>query len=240
MLPQKFKIIFPRYWEKMPDTVFVKNYEGFSYNKKEILRYCGVKEENEEIAGLLKNCLNECENIFSYKVCYIEVPVKTENNTVDFGFAKTESAALYKNLAGCGRAVLFAATAGLGIDRLILKYSRVSAAKAVMFQAIGAERIEALCNGFCDDLQKRLEMQSLFLRPRFSPGYGDFSIEFQRNMFSVLDCNRKIGLSLNESMLMMPSKSVTAVIGISNSLCRRHDENCLYCEIKNCNFRRSK
>lgn len=224
----------------MFNTVFVKIYDDFPYNKDEILRYCGVKESTAEIENLICDCLRECKDAFSYKVSYIETSVKISDNIVDFGFAKTKSSALSKNLAGCKSAVLFAATVGMGIDRLIFKYSRISAAKAVVLQAVGAERTEALCNAFCDDLKNDLGRKNLFVRPRFSPGYGDFSVEFQKEMFSVLDCNRKIGLSLNESMIMTPSKSVTAVMGISDRICKMNNENCFYCDMKNCNFRRKK
>jgi cobalamin-dependent methionine synthase I len=52
------------------------------------------------------------------------------------------------------------------------------------------------------------------LRPRFSPGYGDLPLELQTNLFKVLDCQHFIGLTLNDSMLMSPSKSVTAIVGL--------------------------
>ena len=77
-------------------------------------------------------------------------------------------------------------------------------------QAIGAERIEALCD--CFEADVRGEYGSI--RSRFSPGYGDLSLDFQNDLFRVLDCQRTIGLVLNESMLMSPSKSVTAIIGV--------------------------
>ncbi len=222
----------------MLNTLFIKGYADLPYDKSEILRYCGVKEVDAETEKLLSECLSECEGIFSYKVCYMVSPVTITGDVIDFDFAEAKSAALSKNLSQCDRVLLFAATTGLDIDRLILKYSRVNAAKALVFQAIGAERIEALCNAFCDDMQAEFEDKGLYLRPRFSPGYGDFTIEFQRNIFSVLDCNRKIGLSLNESLIMSPSKSVTAIVGISDKKCRKHDESCMYCEMKNCSFRR--
>ena len=80
----------------------------------------------------------------------------------------------------------------------------------MFFQAIGAERIESLCDAFCAER----EAEGLRLRPRFSPGYGDLPLELQRDLFRGLDCSRKIGLTLNESLLMSPSKSVTAIAGI--------------------------
>ena len=114
-------------------------------------------------------------------------------------------------MRGCKRAVVFAATVGIGLDRLIAKYGRLSPSKALMLQAIGAERIEALCDAFCAELAAKLDCK---LRPRFSPGYGDFPITAQKELFAVLDCTRQIGVTLNDSLLMSPTKSVTAIVGI--------------------------
>lgn len=52
------------------------------------------------------------------------------------------------------------------------------------------------------------------LRPRFSPGYGDLAIDAQKDIFALLDCERQIGLTLGDSLLMSPGKSVTAFAGI--------------------------
>lgn len=107
----------------------------------------------------------------------------------------------------------------------------------MIFQAIGAERIEALCDIFCADISKE---KGVLLKPRFSPGYGDLSIEVQQDVFSVLNCGKKIGLYLNESMLMSPSKSVTAFAGIKkdNSCIKKAEKtNCAGCGKTDCVFR---
>ena len=126
---------------------------------------------------------------------------------------KSSSRDLWKTFDGCDRVILFAATIGLPIDRLILRYGKISPSKALFLQAIGAERIEALCELFFTDMQEEKRKDGYLLRPRFSAGYGDFPLEAQKEIFASLDCARKIGLSLNESLLMSPTKSVTALIG---------------------------
>ena len=83
-----------------------------------------------------------------------------------------------------------------------------------MLQAIGAERIESLCNIFNTELATKMNSQDKKLAPRFSPGYGDLPLEIQSDIFRVLNCSTKIGLTLNKSLLMTPTKSVTAIIGI--------------------------
>ena len=126
------------------------------------------------------------------------------------GFCRTESASLAKNLCGCKKIILFAATVGIGIDRLIMKYGKLSPAKGIIMQGIGAERIEALCDAFSE----RLGEEGYVLRPRFSPGYGDLSLDLQKQIFATLQPEKNIGLTLSSSCLMSPTKSVTAIIGI--------------------------
>ena len=193
----------------MANTVLLKKYTQMPYNRKEIRRYAGVSGELPEIESVMEECIGEANEKLTYKVCYAEFDIMNQDGVIDLGFMKTKSMDLMKNLDGCKKIVVFAATVGLELDRLITKYARISPVKALMFQAIGAERIEALCDTFTEDVLRKKQ-----IKPRFSAGYGDFPLEAQKNIFSVLDPARRIGLSLNESLLMSPSKSVTAIIGI--------------------------
>ena len=197
------------------NTVLTKLYDAdlLPFDRPEILRCLKVKEENEETGALLSECISEAQNCFSYKVAYTEYDITVNENEIDLGFTKTESEKLYKNLLGCKKIILFAATVGSGIDRLINRYSRLSPAKSLILQAIGSERVEALCDFFNSEIKQSVKEEGMNVRPRFSPGYGDLSLEIQKDIFRVLDCPRRIGLSLNQSLIMSPSKSVTAIIG---------------------------
>ena len=215
------------------DTVFTRLYSGDELppaDRREILRYMGGKAEDPAVLSLIEECEAEALSQLSYKVCYCRS---------DLSFFPAESRDLAKNLSGCCAAFIFAATVGLGIDRLIARYGRVSPLKALCFQAIGAERIECLCNFFNDEIKRELAERGFSLRPRFSPGYGDLPLSFQREIFSRLDCWRKIGLSLSDSLLMSPSKSVTAVIGLATQGAGAQADNpCLSCAKADCIFRR--
>ena len=198
----------------MVNTVFVRTYCAPDYNKKEILRYAGVSGDAPELNALLQECLDEMAGKLVYRACYREFAVTHYDSYLDLGFIKTESVGLKKNLYGCESIILFAATVGMEIDRLIARYATVSPTKSLMFQAIGAERIESLCEAFCREIAEEKAKIGFQTRPRFSAGYGDFPLEAQKEIFAVLDCSRKIGLTLNQSLLMSPSKSVTAIIGV--------------------------
>lgn len=190
-------------------TVITKNYPAPEINKKEILAFMGLKTETAEISLLLKQALNEAQPFLKYKLCFIELPLEIRDGICDFDVFSLKSKDLSYTLRECKSVVLFAATIGIGIDRLITKYSRISPAKSVILSAIGAERVEALCDTFCDELKLKAE-----ITPRFSAGYGDLNLFSQREIFSLLGCEKNIGLTLNESMLMSPTKSVTAFVGI--------------------------
>lgn len=217
----------------MSGVVLSKTYDTPPFCEREILRYAGAKTADDETLRLMRECISEAKNCLSYKVCYRCFPLKIKNNICDFENFSLVSSQLAKNLDGCERAAVFAATVGVGIDRLIAKYGRLSPVKALFFQAIGAERIETLCDTFCADLERELGVGT---KPRFSAGYGDLPLESQRDIFSVLDCERKIGLTLNESMLMSPSKSVTAIVGIGGEKIITKNK-CSRCNMKNCTFR---
>lgn len=196
----------------MINTVFVKEYDSIPVDKREILRYMGCREEDSRIMSLIDDALKEAESGLTYRVCYGEFEIKAENDTVAFPFNTVRSVSLFNRLKGYSRAIVFSATVGINIDRLIFKYGKLSPSRAVVLQAIGAERIEALCDAFCDDIKK--ERQGVTVR--FSPGYGDLPLELQRDIITTLGSTKKIGLTLNESLLMSPSKSVTAVFGVTS------------------------
>ena len=218
----------------MNSVILLKNYTQPPFCEREILRYAGCKAADSEIAMLLESCMAEAKDKFTYKVCYRLLPVTVDGDWCDFGVFRLKSQNLAVNLQNCKKVLLFAATVGVEIDRLIARYGRLSPSKALLFQALGAERIEALCDCFCKDMEEEMQIS---LRSRFSPGYGDLSLTAQKDIFAVLDCGRQIGLSLNDSLLMSPSKSVTAFAGISEGESKQLSSKCSVCSKTDCAFR---
>lgn len=188
--------------------VFVKSFSQPPVDREQILRYALSRQPDDATNALLEQCLADALPQLSYRVCWREYPLSVSGQRCDFGDFQLTSRTLVKHLNGCGRAVVFAATVGVGMDRLIGKYAHISPARGLLMQAVGAERIEALCDGFCMELGNA--------RPRFSPGYGDLKLSAQQVIFEQLDCARHIGLTLNDSLVMSPSKSVTAIVGLTD------------------------
>lgn len=221
----------------MTDLLLTRTYDAPPIDRREIIRYMGARELTEELAAMLEECLREVEGRLRYAVCWREFPVAVEGDVVDLTFTRVTSRSLGKQLANCSRVVLFAATVGLELDRLIQRYSRLQPVKGLMLQAIGAERVEALCDAFNEDIKRQAAEAGEYTRPRFSPGYGDVPLTLQTEIFRVLDCSRKIGLSLNASLLMTPSKSVTAIIGVGCDTPQPDKEKCSACTKGDCIFR---
>lgn len=191
----------------MTSIVYKKSYNEPPFDKREALRYAGVRGDAPDIESRLDECISEARAALSYNVCYKEMSVDEL-----ISYLGVSSRTVDERLFGCDGVIVMAATVGFLLDRLIGRYSRLEPTRALLLGAVGAERIEALCDVFCDDMSR--EHEGALLGARFSPGYGDFPLSAQRKIFSLLECERRIGLSLNESLVMSPSKSVTALIGI--------------------------
>lgn len=179
--------------------------------RSEILRYAGAKVTSAELDSLIDSCLYGIRPKLTYKVCFSECSVSHDGDSVCFGNVKSTSKTLKRKLEGSETAIVFTATVGFEIDRCIARESRISPARALILQAIGAERIEALCDTFCADIAKE---KGRAVTSRVSPGYSDIPLEMQKDIFALLDCPRRIGVSLNESLIMTPAKSVSAIFGL--------------------------
>lgn len=211
-----------------------KSYKEPAICKKEILRYAGCKINDATTLALIDACIDEVRDKLTYKVCYQRLPLTIRENVCDFGTFSVESKDLTKNLSGCEEIILFAATIGIEIDRQITKYSHISPTKALLFQAIGAERIESLCDAFCKDIASEY---GLHTRPRYSAGYGDVPLDIQTEIFRQLSATKQIGVTLNSSLLMSPSKSVTAFVGLTQEDIQYNESKCMMCNRKDCAYK---
>ena len=191
----------------------IKSFDEPEYNRREILRYAMCPGcDAPAMLDLMEDCIDECRKYasFSYRVSYVVLPVlslDTDTGAIDLEHIKPVSRDLAGNLNGCERVVVFAATVGPGIDRLIKKYTKSDAVRALFMQAIGAERAETMCNMFCDTFPDKL-------RPRFSPGFGDLTLSIQPEVLRLTNAGKNLSITLDDGFLMSPSKSVTAFAGI--------------------------
>ena len=192
---------------------------------REAVRYLGYGKHavDDQTLGLIADSFGSLRTLSSRKSVYRIFDLEQEDGeTVWFGSLTVKSKSLGKNLRGCDKIVLFGATLGIGVDQLLSRTSNTDMAKTVVLQACAAALLEEYCDECQERIRQEMESEGRYLRPRFSPGYGDFPIECQRDMVRMLDCAKSIGLTLTESCMMAPSKSVTAVIGAGRAAVRCH------------------
>lgn len=179
-------------------------------DKKMALRFMGCKELSDSLEEVYEKSLQEYKKAAVFKAVYRETSVTFFGEKgIRFDFGEIESADLRKNLEGCSSAFIFAATSGSGVDRLILKHTKLSPACVMVTDCIASSGIEVFCDLINNEMRNGRK-----LKPRYSPGYGDVSLTCQSDILSFLDAYRKIGLTLTETYLMTPIKSVTAIVGI--------------------------
>lgn len=230
----------------MDQNIYVKMYtDTLPVNDREIWRYAGFMgvpdAADESLNSLLCEVKNELANTFTYKVCYRRLPITWEDGMPVLPM-ECDSKNLATCLKGSSEIVMFAATIGPGIDTKINVNQRFNQTKALLMQAYGAERVESLCDRFCEDLKKEFSMEGYGVTNRFSPGYGDMPLSHQKDFFRILDISHKIGISLGDSLLMRPSKSVTAIFGLKKGMenvCESTQTKCEQCSNVNCDFRRT-
>ena len=193
---------------------------------REAVRYLGYGRHaiDERTLQLVEDSFKELEHIVNAKFTY---------RIFETTFPDT------KNLKGCSQAVVFGATLGTGVDVLMKRYSLTDMAKAVVLQACAAAMLEEYCDKAQNEIAESLRKEQLYLRPRFSPGYGDYSILHQDDILRMLDAAKTIGLTMTESYMLTPTKSVTAVIGISSTQEPCHIKGCEECQKLDCIYRRS-
>ena len=175
----------------------------------QICPYLRCREEDlapehlEQIARILA----QAEIVMDPKLCYIQLPLHLEEGRVALGEAlHIQSRSLAAHLQNCTSCILFCATIGPGIERK-LAANRTRPATAAVWDAVGTAGVEALCDQFCRELSPDGPY-------RFSPGYGDLPLSLQMKLAELLETHRRIGVSVTDSLLMTPMKSVTAFLGV--------------------------
>ncbi|MDD2955398.1 MAG: Vitamin B12 dependent methionine synthase activation subunit [Oscillospiraceae bacterium] len=203
---------------------------------KEVYRYMGYRGQtpSPEEHRMIQEAARAVEEASSPRWVWARVPVWEDGEGAVLDGWETGSRGLAGNLRGCAEAFLAAFTLGGGVDLVLRRLEKQDMSRALAAQAAAAAMIER----FCDEREAELSAQipGFFLRPRFSPGYEDFSIRSQEEFLRRLDAPKRIGLTLTAGGMLTPSKSVTAVIGISaQAACG--ESRCGQCGSENCPFR---
>ena len=214
---------------------------NFNIDKNETLRYRGHRGGDipPNLDKVADEVLGKIEAHITPRFVHSRFAVKQVENGVmlDNGLV-LQGEDIKKHLAGCDECYIICATVGIGADNFIRTMSAMGSVYALMADGAATAAVETVCDSVEDFLRQELKKEKLYLTWRYSPGYGDFPLELQSDIFRVLDCSRKIGLTLNQSLLMSPSKSVTALIGLGPCPGADHPAGCRSCGKTDCIYRR--
>lgn len=208
---------------------------------KEAIRYLGYgsRAVDDKTLALVLESFGELDQVAEKRIIYrifrFTVP---GTDLIEIDHLKIHSKNLFRNLKDCQEVVLLGATLGIQTDRLLERYSYTDMARTVVLQACAAAILEEYLDGWQERLRTQMEACGYYLRPRFSPGYGDFSIGHQGEILRMLDSAKRIGLSMTDGNMLTPTKSVTAVIGLGKNKTACPSGGCESCEKNDCLYRR--
>lgn len=201
-------------------------------NRSEAIRYLGGAgiQMNDQMEVLMDECEKMVLEKAAPKFLYIELDLPCDTIMGGRDIAN--------HLDGCEKAILMCATLGAEIDKLI-RISQISdMAKAVVLDSFASVAVEQVCNKVDEIIAEKYD--GYYMTFRFSPGYGDYPISLQQDFLRMLDAPRKIGLTTNENFLLIPTKSVTAVMGLSKNPIERKKRGCAICNMRGkCRFRKN-
>ncbi|MDR0855808.1 MAG: methionine synthase [Clostridiales bacterium] len=188
------------------------------FNIKEVLRYMGVRGAAEAPPALVQAAEAAAARVralaapgYHYRAFALE-RAADGIRLAGTAFVLT-GAQIQKHLSGCETAVLLYATLGFAVDREILRLQGTALSQALALDAAACEGLEGLCGAVCARIQA--EFPAFSQRPRFSPGYADLPLAASRGILALLDAGRRSGVTLNAGNMMNPTKTVTAIVGLT-------------------------
>ncbi|HWQ29759.1 MAG TPA: hypothetical protein VN549_02115, partial [Negativicutes bacterium] len=198
------------------------------------------QEMARTLQELLDNCIEEVQTVSRQDYIYEIFDIERDGSELRL---KGTALALpgkdiCSHLSKADKCVVMAATLGLETDRRIALYSRTNLTRGIVFDASAGVAIESLCDQVQEEIADKAGIMGYDITQRFSPGYGDLPIDIQGDITRVLKAYERIGLGVNENSVMIPRKSVTALIGMQKEGCATKEHKCTSCDNKNCLYRK--
>ena len=180
-----------------------------------VLAYLGYKGnqaddrvlENIELLRQEIEAIGEPKSVMGVWECAIN------GDCVSFGGLHVNSPSLAKHMAGAKYIGAVAVTLGVQADMTIHRYSVTDMSKSVIADAVASVIINEFCGRVCNGLFGKPLLVGLNPTSRYSPGYGDFSLSYQQALLDLLNAGKRIGLSTTDGQMLVPGKSVTALVG---------------------------
>lgn len=212
-------------------------------NLDEVSRYLGSKGKKlddktlQDIQVATIQLRPQVQYKYQYKV--FDLTKHDDYIQVNSTNLKLEGKAIKSLLKDCDSCILLAVTLGQNVESLLRRLQITNLAQAVITDFCASSMIENLCSQINDELSETYKAKALFLTDRFSPGYADLPLDVQLKFCEVLDTAKKMGLNVTSSGLMIPRKSITAIIGIAKNPQKMKIKGCKYCDFyKDCEYRK--
>ncbi len=216
--------------------------DGLSASRGEMLRYLGYR--GQALEGTMLEAVERCaalaEQSASPRFVAEELsPVRITEEGAELEGLLLPGEDIRLHLGWSSAAVLMGVTLGTQMERLIQYHRRRSMADAVMIDAAATALIEAACDQVEEGLRAFYRQKELDVTDRFSCGYGDLPPETQPDIVRLLDAPRAIGLTCSSSLILIPQKSVTAILGVIPAGTHRSVRGCQSCKNRqNCQYRK--
>lgn len=208
-------------------------------DRQEALRYLGCRSERppEELTAMAERACDLLTERARPRAVWRRFTLR--GRELAGTTLRLEGEDILSHLEGCGEVILMAATLGREAEDLLLRAQIRDLAQAVTLDCCASAAIESVCDDLEGELRAMAEGEGLHLTGRFSPGYGDLPLGQQSDFCALLDAQRQIGLTLTAGGLMVPRKSVTAVMGLSQRPRQRKKEGCERCSLRDtCQLRK--
>lgn len=209
-------------------------------SRAEALRYLGYAEQELGVGleELISRAFDRCEQLAQPAWCYRVFPVE-----VCGGQATLVGSALSfpanGPLARMSACAVMACTIGIAHDREERLLSVGQATEAVVFDAAGSSLVEACADSCERAIYAWAADEGLHTGQRTSPGYGELPLALSADIIRTIDATKLIGVSMMESGLLVPLKSVTALVALFDREedARRARRSCADCIVReNCSY----
>ena len=200
--------------------------------REEALRYLGAAGADNALRQAMEEAAAWLEARITPRWVYRVFHLTAEEGGVNLAGARvTLTGCLAQTLlTDCRQAALLACTLGQGWERLMREEQARDMARAVILDACASAYVEAGCDAAQAEVAAR--MPGLHLTDRFSPGYGDLPLSLQPAILTALDASRRLGLHATPTYLLLPQKSVTAVIGLAERPQGARIRGCPHCDLR--------
>jgi hypothetical protein len=216
-----------------------KNIE-VALNRDEVCRRLGYEKGQSlrpRASSLVDSQLGEARLLIKPHACYtIKSITGVSSSTLSIDGMVLRSRQIAPMFSGCSRVAVFLVTIGVGLEKRVAQLMGDGLAhEAFVLDTTGSVAVEEAADWLEGEIGRIAAAKGHRIGWRYSPGYCDWDIVQQKELFGILD-GESIGVDLTGECLMVPRKSISGIIGMGESCIT--SSACRFCNRKDCPTRR--